>query len=179
MAMVFRAIRHREARSMAKGVKAGALATDDRLAERLVRGPDGREHKLLVNLAESPASWLFSRGMLTRRQHDAAEALRRDWEWAAMGACVTMNWNVAAPPSQGQRGAPDAPERGMKQIAAYDRLHGALGAAGSGLSDILWRVVCACESLGAAERSLGWPVRAGKLVLGFALDRVADYYRIR
>jgi hypothetical protein len=24
----------------------------------------------------------------------------------------------------------------------------------------------------------GWPARAGKLVLTFALDRVADYYRI-
>jgi hypothetical protein len=30
-----------------------------------------------------------------------------------------------------------------------------------------------------AESSLGWPARAGKLVLVLALDRVADYYRIR
>ena len=30
-----------------------------------------------------------------------------------------------------------------------------------------------------AETALGWPARAGKLVLGLALDRVADYYRIR
>ena len=29
-----------------------------------------------------------------------------------------------------------------------------------------------------AETALGWPARAGKLVLRFALDRVADYYRI-
>jgi hypothetical protein len=27
--------------------------------------------------------------------------------------------------------------------------------------------------------SLGWPARAGKLVLTFALDRVAAYYRVR
>jgi hypothetical protein len=30
-----------------------------------------------------------------------------------------------------------------------------------------------------AETALGWPARAGKLVLGLALDRVAEFYRIR
>jgi hypothetical protein len=34
------------------------------------------------------------------------------------------------------------------------------------------------EGLPDAERSLGWPVRSGKLVLRIALDRVADYYRL-
>jgi hypothetical protein len=29
-----------------------------------------------------------------------------------------------------------------------------------------------------AESALGWPARAGKLVLSFALDRVADFYRV-
>jgi hypothetical protein len=29
-----------------------------------------------------------------------------------------------------------------------------------------------------AETALGWPARAGKLVLGLALDRLAKYYRI-
>jgi hypothetical protein len=29
-----------------------------------------------------------------------------------------------------------------------------------------------------AETALGWPARAGKLVLKMALDRVADYYRL-
>jgi hypothetical protein len=30
-----------------------------------------------------------------------------------------------------------------------------------------------------AETALGWPAGAGKLVLSFALDRVADFYRVR
>jgi hypothetical protein len=42
----------------------------------------------------------------------------------------------------------------------------------------LWRIVCAGEGMRDAERALGWPARAGKLVLGFALERLADYYRI-
>jgi hypothetical protein len=29
-----------------------------------------------------------------------------------------------------------------------------------------------------AESALGWPARAGKLVLTIALDRVADFYRL-
>ncbi len=149
----------------------------NRLVERSIEGPDGRTHRLLVNLGESPVSWLHARKMLTTRQYDAAELIRADWERAAMGARVTMNWDSAAAPSRHARAAPGQ-HRTVAQISARDRLHAALAAAGPGLGDILWRVVCACESLNAAEQALGWPVRAGKLVLGFALDRVADYYRI-
>jgi Domain of unknown function (DUF6456) len=39
-------------------------------------------------------------------------------------------------------------------------------------------VVCAGEAIPAAEQALGWPSRAGRLVLTLALDRVADYYRL-
>ncbi len=95
-----------------------------------------------------------------------------------MGARVTMCWDVGAMATSGRRGAPVPVEPGLAGIAARDRLNGALDAAGPGLKDVLWRVVCACEGLAAAESALGWPARAGKLVLGFGLDRVADYYRI-
>lgn len=151
----------------------------DRLVERAIEGPDGKMHRLLVNLGESPVSWLHARKMLSRRQFEAAEVIRADWERAALGARVTMSWESAAAPSRQARGAPRLADGTVKQIAARDRVHGALDAAGPGLSDILWRVVCACEGLAAAEHALGWPIRAGKLVLGFALDRVADFYRLR
>ena len=65
------------------------------------------------------------------------------------------------------------------QMKTRERFHAAVAAAGPGLSDILWRVVCAGEGMRDAETALGWPARAGKLVLTMALDRVADYYRLR
>jgi hypothetical protein len=40
-------------------------------------------------------------------------------------------------------------------------------------------VNAAGEGMREAESALGWPARAGKLVLTLALDRVAAYYRIR
>ena len=52
----------------------------------------------------------------------------------------------------------------------------ALAAAGPGLADVLWRVICAGETLPVAEKGLGWPARAGRLVLTLALDRVAAHY---
>ena len=58
-------------------------------------------------------------------------------------------------------------------------LQRAVASAGPGLADILWRIVCDGQGMREAESALGWPARAGKLVLTFALDRVADYYRIR
>jgi hypothetical protein len=62
---------------------------------------------------------------------------------------------------------------------AKERFEAAVAAAGPGLSDILWRVVCAGDGMREAETALGWPVRSGKLVLTIALDRVADYYKLR
>ena len=65
-----------------------------------------------------------------------------------------------------------------RQISAKARFDGAMAEAGSGLSDVLWRVVCAGEAMGAAEGALGWPSRSGRVVLTIALDRVADWYRL-
>jgi hypothetical protein len=64
------------------------------------------------------------------------------------------------------------------QLDAKRRFEEAIEEAGPGLADILWRVVCSGEGMREAETALGWPARAGKLVLTLALDRVAAYYRI-
>ncbi|MEC9066143.1 MAG: DUF6456 domain-containing protein [Pseudomonadota bacterium] len=135
----------------------------------------GRRRTVTVNLAESPLSWLHARGHLDDRLFAAGECLRADFERAQLSPDVTMRWDPVRIKVPG--GAPRmAP--GERQVAAKQRFDGALALAGRGLSDILWRVVCGCESLADAERALAWPARSGKVVLRIALDRVAEFYRI-
>ena len=131
-----------------------------------------------VNIAESPLGWLFSRGLLSQRQFDAGERLRADWERAQLSPRVTMVWD-SAPISRGRGGgAPEIDLTGA-QIDARRRFDDAIESAGPGLADILWRIVCSGEGMREAETALGWPARAGRLVLTIALDRIAAYYRIR
>ena len=137
-------------------------------------GKGTRRRSVTVNLAESPLSWLQARGKVDARQVEAGERLRGDYERAALAPSVTMRWSAA--PGQRRAGAPAGLDPTTAQIAAKRRFDAAIAAAGPGLSDILWRVVCAGEGLPTAERALGWPARAGKLVLGLALDRLADHY---
>lgn len=127
-----------------------------------------------VNLAESPLTWLHARGHLTDRQLATGERLRADWERAQLAPRVTMRWDPVRISGEPEAGLTP----GERQLAAKARFDDAIAAAGPGLSDILWRVACAGEGVPSAEKALGWPARSGKLVLGLALDRVAEFYRI-
>ena len=127
-----------------------------------------------VNLGESPLTWLHARGHLSDAQLLAGERLRRDWEMAQLAPGVTMRWDPVRVSGGGDRGLSPS----ERQLAARQRFDGAAAAAGPGLADVLWRVVCAGETLPDAERALAWPARSGKLVLRLALDRVAGFYRI-
>lgn len=131
-----------------------------------------------VNALESPLGWLRARGLVSERQFAAGEQLREDWERAQLAPNVTMRWD-APPTAKAARGAPIAPEPTIAQLSAKARFDAALDAAGPGLRDVLWRIVCAGEGMRDAERALGWPARAGRLVLGLALDRLAEHYRLR
>ena len=97
------------------------------------------------------------------------DASARGWEAICRngaGWCLYQTGDIAA----------------AERAAALDakrRFEAALLSAGPGLGDILWRIACAGEGMRDAETALGWPARSGKLVLTLALDRVADYYRIR
>jgi hypothetical protein len=138
-------------------------------AQRIKRG----RRSVTVNLAESPLGWLHAHGHLDDRLFDAGERLRVDYETAQIVPGITMRWEPVRIPGTAGQLAP-----GERQIAARARFEGAIKAAGKGLDDILWRVVCACETLPNAEKALEWPARSGKLVLKLALDRVADFYRV-
>ena len=149
------------------------------LVERVIDGgggggPGKGGRRVTVNRAESPLSWLAARGLVTARQLEAGERLRGDYERAALAPNVTMRWAARVDGGSAGDGDPVA-----AQIAAKRRFDAAVAAAGPGLADIAWRVVCAGEALPVAERGLGWPTRSGRLVLTLALDRVADHYRLR
>ena len=152
------------------------------LAERTLDAGSGRKGRpvrsVTVNLAESPVGWLFARGHVDRRQMEAGERLRADWERGQLAPNITMSWD-AAPIARSRGGSAPGIDLNGSQLDAKRRFDEAVAAAGPGLGDILWRVVCAGEGMRDAETALGWPARAGKLVLSLALDRVADYYRIR
>ncbi len=130
--------------------------------------------RVTVNLAESPLAWLHARGHMPARLFDAGEKLRADYERARLAPSLTMRWD----PLRIKGGPTPGLSPTERQLAAKARFDGAMAAAGKGLADVLWRVVCACESVPDAERALAWPARSGKLVLRLALERVADFYRL-
>jgi hypothetical protein len=141
-------------------------------------GPNRKNARsVTVNLAESPLAWLSARGLVDGRQMAAGEMLRQDYERAGLPQRITMQWD-APPQARAARGSPSHAHATIAQLDAKRRFEGALAHAGAGLSDILWRVVCAGEALPFAEKALGWPTRSGRIILLLALDRVADYYRI-
>jgi hypothetical protein len=142
--------------------------------QELVERTTTTGRRVTTNVAESPLAWLKARGLVDARQFEAGERLRGDYEMAALGPRVTMRWEARV-----DGGGGGGPDPAMAQIAAKRRFDDAMAAAGSGLADIAWRVICAGEGLPVAEKGLGWPARAGRLVLTLALDRIADHYRLR
>ena len=121
-----------------------------------------RGRTVTVNLAESPLGWLRSRGLVDARQFEAGERLRADYERAHLAPSVTMRWR---PLVDGSRSG-ESLDPTQAQIAAKRRFDQAVGMVGHGLADVLWRVVCAGEAMPVAEKALGWPARAGRVVLG-------------
>jgi hypothetical protein len=140
--------------------------------------PDAALRRVTRNVADQPAAWLAARGLITERQFEAAERLRMDWERAHTAPSVTMSWS-AAPPGRTARGAHEPLDPGPAQIAAQRRVLAALEDVGPGFAQVLRHVVCEGQGLEAAERLLKWPSRSAKLMLGFALDRLADHMKLK
>ena len=137
----------------------GRLLTEREIESRVTassaaKGPALPSRSVTFNIAESPLGWLFARGHLSRRQFDAGERLRSDWERAQLAPRVTMAWD-SAPVSCDRGGATALPDLTGAQIDAKRRFHDAVRNAGPGLADILWRIVCAGEGMREAESALG------------------------
>jgi Domain of unknown function (DUF6456) len=160
-----------------KELRMQTLYVDRSLCNDRVVDANKRFRSVRVNLAESPLSRLHARGHLSERLFLAGETLRIDFARAGLASRTTMDWD-ASPIGKGQQGANMPDIETLERIDAKRRFDAAVAHAGSGLTDILWRVVCAGETLPLIEEQLGWPRRCARVVLTLALDRVADYYRI-
>jgi Domain of unknown function (DUF6456) len=130
----------------------------------------GTRRPVLVNEAESPLGWLKSRKdrngrpLISEAQYDAGERLRADYWFAQLTARVTANWSALAPSDRTRRAAPtNAASVRDDVIAAKTRVMQALKAVGPELAGVLIDVCCELKGLEQAEKSQGWPPRAGKV----------------
>jgi Domain of unknown function (DUF6456) len=82
-----------------------------------------------------------------------------------------------APQDRARRGAPsNAAALRDEVIAAKERVMRALMAVGPEVSGILVDICCELKGLEEAEKTNGWPSRAGKVALQIALTRLAKHY---
>ena len=139
----------------------------------------GRSVDVAVNRGESPVAWLARRkgadGLpyLSTIEVAAAERLREEFEHAAMGSRVTMDWS-AMPRDRTARGSGMLPTASL----ARRRVRRALAEVGPGLREVLEQVCLYGSAIQAAERALGLPSRTGKVRLKLALERLARHYRM-
>ncbi len=145
-------------------------------------GGRGERVALRINHAESPLGWLAAhkdrtgKALISPEQFAAGEKLRRDFTLANLTPNVTAVWGM--PVTGKGRGGADTATINDTVIAAKARLWTAFDAVGPELGAVLLQVCCHLNGLSEAERELGWPARAGKVVLRIALDRLAVHYGI-
>jgi hypothetical protein len=151
------------------------------LAERQIATEHGPA-QVTVDEAESPLAWLArrrgrsGRALIEPHQFQAGERLRADFTRAHMMPRTTSNW--ASPIASGRRGAGGERAASVTEtmIAARQRVHQALDAAGPEFSGLLLDVCCFLKGLEDIERDRAWPARSAKVVLQLALDRLARHY---
>jgi hypothetical protein len=148
------------------------------VAQRQITTEFGRA-TVIVDEAESPLAWLArrrgrnGRAMIEVHQLQAGERLRADFTCANLMPRTTSNW--ASPIASDRRGGGTAVATDM-MIAARQRVHLALDAAGPEFSGLLMDVCCFLKGLGDIERERVWPQRAAKVVLQLGLERLARHY---
>jgi Domain of unknown function (DUF6456) len=151
------------------------------LAQRQITTELGRAN-VTVDEAESPLGWLAwrrgrdGRPLIAAHQHQAGERLRADFTRANLMPRTTSNW--ASPVASGRRGSggDHAASFTETMIAARQRVHSALDAAGPEFAGLLIDVCCFLKGLEDIERDRAWPARSAKVVLQLALDRLARHY---
>ncbi len=148
-----------------------------RRATETAAGPS----EALANEAESPLAWLArrkgrdGRPMIEPAQFQAGERLRTDFTYAQLMPRMTVDWSAPVA-GGGGTGAGGPAAMADTVMAARQRLHHALDAAGPEFAGLLVDVCCWLKGLEVAERERGWPPRSAKVVLQLGLDRLVRHY---
>lgn len=137
--------------------------------------------RIRYSLAESPLAALARRRDRSGERFldddlvHAGERLREDFELAQMEVEVARDWHgfLELLRSEKVKALTTGP-MGIRQ--AHARVILALQDLGPGLSDVTLRCCCFLEGLEAAEKTLGWSARSGKIVLRIALMRLKRHY---
>jgi len=146
---------------------------------RYIAEPHDTGRVRVVNLNESPLSWLTNRKgadgkpFLDAEHAEAGERLRSDYTRAQLMPSLTVNWEQ--PMAQGAR-ASEGLTLSESAMAARKRVGEALAAVGPELESVLVEVCCHLQGLEAVERALQLPPRTGKVVLRIALAALARHY---
>jgi hypothetical protein len=109
-------------------------------------------------------------------QLQSGERLRTDFTRAQLMPRTTSNWSN--PMASARRGGGGDRANTMTEtiVAARQRLRQAMDAVGPEFSGLLIDGCCFLKGLEDIERDRAWPARSGKVVLEFALDRLARHY---
>ncbi|MEI9887506.1 MAG: DUF6456 domain-containing protein [Rhizomicrobium sp.] len=137
----------------------------------------GEARRVTVDDAESPLTRLKARGLVDAMQYEAGEKLRADFTLAGLSPRLGVDY--AAPLQTRSRGKLAGRLMTDSVLAAKQRFTAAMRAVGPGLSDLLFDVCCHWRGLEEAEQAKGWPSRSGRVVLGIALDRLAEHYGMK
>lgn len=159
------------------------LAQHQEHRSALIEGESGQSHSVLRNISESPLSWFAhrkdkeGRPLLHAEQIEAGETLRRDYFRGQFLPRLSRGWPWATMRVDGNSGVRYSPgELSLEAQAARMRVKRALEGVGPELCSILEDVCFHLKGLGQVEREHAWPTRAGRVVLGLALTRLARHY---
>lgn len=145
------------------------------IVEREIGGPAGRE-KVRVNTREDPLD-VFRRGrpagLVGPAELEAGERLRRDIGLAQSVPQVTANWSRLVVDGDGYTPGLSVSET---IVEARRRVDAAMRAVGPDFSSILLDVCGFSKGIETLEREHAFPLRSGKVVLGFALRELARHY---
>jgi hypothetical protein len=149
------------------------------LAQKQIATEIGRA-QVTVDEAESPLAWLArrsgrdGRAFIEVHHLQAGECLRNDFTCANLMPRTTTNWASAV--ASDRRGGERAIQFTETMIAARQRVHRVLDAAGPEFAGLLLDVCCFLKGLEDIERERGWPARSAKVVVRLALERLARHY---